>query len=290
MNEVAAVIDREGNPIYWSRGLGGSIEDSSALWHEVLWPRRDEILGMAHSHPGSGPPHPSHTDVTTFAAIEQALGRKLTWWICSSDCVAIFRWVGPGPYAYGRYDVKSTTWLYELRGRSEYEDWRERGTGQGFVGCGFIDEGTIELSPEESARFDAAIAQADSERPPHPKSIVAQRLTQGGYCVCPRGEARRQNDLAGTWPGGYLPDIGCARFGGVGCDEGRIPTPRCPDCDARAWRTETLRQQFPYGAEPNTVMLEADVEVETCTECGFQMTGAQGEEARDAAVRRYLKL
>ena len=48
----------------------GGIPCSYVLW-EVLWEnRKDPFLGFAHTHPGSGVPAPSHTDITTFAAVE----------------------------------------------------------------------------------------------------------------------------------------------------------------------------------------------------------------------------
>jgi len=87
MIEVGVVIDKNGVPIYWHLPpgrSGGSIPDSRQLW-DVIWEHRDRIMGFAHSHPGSGPTGPSQTDLTTFLAIEQALGKRLCWWISSSD-------------------------------------------------------------------------------------------------------------------------------------------------------------------------------------------------------------
>lgn len=72
---------------------GGSLPDDRSLW-DFIWENRDGISGIAHSHPGSGTPSPSHTDVTTFAAIEAALGKRLDWWIISSDSMVLVSWKG----------------------------------------------------------------------------------------------------------------------------------------------------------------------------------------------------
>ena len=64
----------------------GSIPDSRTLW-ENLWANRHLPLGFAHSHPGEGPPGPSNEDVTTFQAIEQALGKRMVWWIMSKTAM-----------------------------------------------------------------------------------------------------------------------------------------------------------------------------------------------------------
>ncbi len=98
MIEAGAVIDIEGKVIFWHLPpgrSGGSLPDSRTLW-EVNWHsfKEGRLLGFAHSHPGSGVPGPSYTDVTTFSAIEAALGTRLLWWITSSDHVVLSRWCG----------------------------------------------------------------------------------------------------------------------------------------------------------------------------------------------------
>lgn len=101
--ETAVVLDQAGRAIHWHRPSGAtatSLPDSRALW-EVLWAHRHELGGVAHTHPGAGPPVPSHEDLTTFAAIEAALGRRLRWWIVTADQVRCFRWTGPEPLTYG---------------------------------------------------------------------------------------------------------------------------------------------------------------------------------------------
>jgi hypothetical protein len=127
--EAGVAIDIEGKAFFWHLPFdrsGGALPDSHSLW-EVLWENRKRLGGFAHSHPGSGLPGPSYTDVTTFAAIEAALGRRLDWWICSSDGLALFRWKGPDRLGYeivsSSADATSfvPAWLTELRDLSNYE-------------------------------------------------------------------------------------------------------------------------------------------------------------------------
>jgi hypothetical protein len=130
--EAGAVIDMEGKAFHWhlpEGRSGGSLPDSQSLW-DVLWENRKRVYGFAHSHPGSGIPGPSLTDITTFAAIEAALGKRLNWWICTSDEFALFRWRGSERLDYIMVmhvspilgGTSSTpAWLDELRRLSNYE-------------------------------------------------------------------------------------------------------------------------------------------------------------------------
>ena len=122
MIEAGVVIDLEGKPLHWhlpAGRTGTSIPDSRELW-EVLWTNRDRIGGFAHTHPGQGVPGPSHEDVTTFSAVELALGRRLDWWIASADRVALVRWRGPGNYDYGTETLEADpSWVAELRSVSK---------------------------------------------------------------------------------------------------------------------------------------------------------------------------
>jgi hypothetical protein len=91
--EAGVVIDIHGEPLHWhlpaNRSMG-SLPDSRSLW-DVLWNAEmgGVLAGFAHSHPGDGPPHPSHEDLTTFQAIEDGLGRALKWWITSATGLAL---------------------------------------------------------------------------------------------------------------------------------------------------------------------------------------------------------
>ena len=126
MRELAVVVDQHHHPIYWHTPWGAtavSVPDSRVLW-EAMWDRRHDIAGVAHLHPGVGVPRPSLEDVTTFAACEAGLGRRLVWWIATADDVRGFSWAGPDPtidrLVYRSRHVpadEARAWLAELRVR-----------------------------------------------------------------------------------------------------------------------------------------------------------------------------
>ncbi len=123
MIEVALVFDEEGRALHWHLPpgcTGASIPDSRSLW-EVLWQHRHHLGGVAHTHPLSGPPEPSHIDLTTWSACERALGARLAWPIVTFTEEACFVWSGPGRLDYARRDVQplEAEDLDELRRRSE---------------------------------------------------------------------------------------------------------------------------------------------------------------------------
>ena len=124
MMEAGAVIGSGGDAIFWhapSGRRGGALPDSRELW-DVLWQNRAAIQGFAHSHPGSGVPGPSYEDVTTFAAVEAALGRRLVWWIVSSDRVSVVIWCGPDKLSYAGESVcREPSWVKKLRELSEIQ-------------------------------------------------------------------------------------------------------------------------------------------------------------------------
>ncbi len=119
MREVAAIINKEGNAVYWNCSFeSAAIQDSKSVW-QFIWENRDKISGAAHSHPGTGVPVPSNTDLTTFKAIDAALGLNLTWWIVSANKVVICR--GDLLNDYAAIEVPPTQlWLPELRKLSNY--------------------------------------------------------------------------------------------------------------------------------------------------------------------------
>lgn len=97
MIEVAMVFDKEGRPIFWpSTGTetSGSIPDDRSLW-DYIWENRERIGGVAHTHPWSGEAHPSHTDLTTYAAIEAGLGKRLCWPVVTMTEVRYFGYADP---------------------------------------------------------------------------------------------------------------------------------------------------------------------------------------------------
>lgn len=124
MIEAGVVVDKDEQPLFWHLPLGrsaGSLPDSRTLW-DVIWEafKADTLLGFAHSHPGSGVPGPSYSDVTTFAAIEAALGKRLTWWITSSDHVVEIHWDGPEKLSYrATIVIEAPSWGAELRRLSQ---------------------------------------------------------------------------------------------------------------------------------------------------------------------------
>ena len=115
-------------PVFWHLPpdrSAGYIPDSRKLWEEI-WDHRLEDLIFAHSHPGRGHyPGPSSTDVTTFAAIEAALGRRIGWFITNETHLVFCihddnDWV---TLAIDENDFGDKTWLQKLRDLS-YEDKR----------------------------------------------------------------------------------------------------------------------------------------------------------------------
>jgi len=117
--EAGVVVGLDGSALHWHLPADrstGALPDSPDLW-EVLWSRRQDVLGFAHSHPGRGRPGPSWTDLTTFAAIEAGLGRRLTWWITSADQLVELRWIGPGPHDYDEVPIEDArcAWVDDLR-------------------------------------------------------------------------------------------------------------------------------------------------------------------------------
>lgn len=122
----AGVVVVGTQPVYWHLPAGrttASLPDSRKLW-EVFWDLKWEaalgLLGFAHTHPGSGVPSPSWTDLTTFAAVESGLGRRLHWWIASSTHLIVLNWQGPDVHDYHTSIVaEEPVWLHPLRGHAE---------------------------------------------------------------------------------------------------------------------------------------------------------------------------
>lgn len=128
MIEAAVVIDVLDKPIYWHLPPGrgaAAIPDSSVLW-KVLWENRNHLKGVAHSHPGRGCPSPSGTDLTTFAAVESALGRRLDWWIASEDQIVLLRDSrGPSELTPNYWSMTvdpEPEWVNTLRTLSQYKE------------------------------------------------------------------------------------------------------------------------------------------------------------------------
>jgi hypothetical protein len=121
--EAGVLVDLDCEPIHWHLPEGrhtGALPDSRDLW-EKIWSHREQVLGFAHSHPGSGQPGPSYEDLTTFAAVESALGKRLVWWIASEDSFVELCWIGPGKLDYDEGPAMyEPEWMAELRNLSNY--------------------------------------------------------------------------------------------------------------------------------------------------------------------------
>jgi hypothetical protein len=123
MLETGAIIGNDG-VIYWHIPNNRSsvlLPDSQELW-EVLWFNRKTIQGFAHSHPGVGTPIPSYEDLTTFSAVELALGRRLKWWITSANQVSLTIWFGPGKLSYSSCNIIEPNWVPKLRQLSRIDE------------------------------------------------------------------------------------------------------------------------------------------------------------------------
>jgi len=104
--EVALVFDAEGKTLFWHEPQDSShgIEDSQDLW-DVLWENRHRLGGVAHTHPWDGEAAPSQTDLTTFAAVEKGLGKRLMWPVVTFTDVAYIAFHAPTG-VYVRYQQK----------------------------------------------------------------------------------------------------------------------------------------------------------------------------------------
>ncbi len=107
MIETALVFDKNGKTIHWHLPPGrnsGVIPDTRELW-EILWENRAILGGVAHTHPWDGPAWYSRTDVTTFRAIDNALGQNLLWPVVTFTEVGYFQWHSSfqNPLDYGRH-------------------------------------------------------------------------------------------------------------------------------------------------------------------------------------------
>lgn len=116
--ETGVLLGEYGEPLWWHMPQdrsAGHIGDDKQLWN-MFWDLRAYVTGFAHSHPGGGIQYPSGTDVTTFAAIEAGLGRRLDWWIITADSAALYRWDG---HNYVRVN-RDPPWVAVLRTKSNY--------------------------------------------------------------------------------------------------------------------------------------------------------------------------
>jgi len=122
MREAGVLLDLRGEPLFWhtpNDRSGGALPDSQDLW-DIIWANRDNLSGFAHSHP-SGFGSPSFTDITTFAAIESGLGRRLDWWIWADSVFIHTYWVGRDRLSYKSLPViMRPPWTAKLHELSLY--------------------------------------------------------------------------------------------------------------------------------------------------------------------------
>jgi hypothetical protein len=119
MREVGVIIGFDGKPLHWhSDGTSsGWIPDRRSLW-EAFWDNRISMMGFAHSHPGGGVPGPSYTDLITFAAAETGVGKRLFWYIVSSEHTVLVYYAGPGRLDYRVAQIPDPEWAGALRDAS----------------------------------------------------------------------------------------------------------------------------------------------------------------------------
>lgn len=121
MIEVALVFAKDGSTLLWHDPEGrssGYIPDSKELW-DFLVGNRDQIGGVAHTHPWEGSAWFSKTDVTTWSALERGLGVRWIWPVVTFSEVKNFVWVGPGKLDYGLSDFCPPVDVIGLRERSK---------------------------------------------------------------------------------------------------------------------------------------------------------------------------
>ncbi len=115
--EAGVVVGPEGRPLYWHMPKGASVvslPDSRDLW-DAIWEHRKILRGFAHTHPGFGKPSPSETDLTTFVAVEAALGRRLIWWILTQDKMIALEWSNQAQAYVEISEVGPEVWMGSLR-------------------------------------------------------------------------------------------------------------------------------------------------------------------------------
>jgi putative zinc finger/helix-turn-helix YgiT family protein len=65
---------------------------------------------------------------------------------------------------------------------------------------------------------------------------------------------------------------------------------QCPACGKESLGTRVEETSFVYGTGAAAVDLTCSVPVHKCADCAFEFTDDKAEDARDLAVRRYLKV
>jgi proteasome lid subunit RPN8/RPN11 len=123
----AGVVLCGATALYWHIPPGRSfvsLPEDYDLW-QIFWKNRDKVTAFAHTHPGSGRPEPSSEDLSTFKAIEDGLGKRLNWFILSSDTEIICFKVGDIYESFlleSKYNTPTENeWMSKLRELSNYK-------------------------------------------------------------------------------------------------------------------------------------------------------------------------
>ena len=130
MMEAGVLLGVDNKVLHWhtpNERSGGALPDSRDLW-DIIWENRAIVTGFAHTHPGSGIPGPSYTDITTFIAVEKGLGKHLNWLILSSDSQVLCLFdnevgepsKGIITVELGSSHTDKMTWMSRLRELSHY--------------------------------------------------------------------------------------------------------------------------------------------------------------------------
>lgn len=84
MREVCILLSADG-AILWADASTSPtrLPDSRTRW-EAIWEHRERLVAIAHSHP-MGPSAFSAEDESTMTALDDALGRRLTYYVTSPD-------------------------------------------------------------------------------------------------------------------------------------------------------------------------------------------------------------
>jgi len=115
--EAGVLLSVTEEPIYWhvpNNRSSSALPDSRELWNKI-WENKDKVLGFAHSHP-LGIICPSQEDITTFSAIEIAIGKRLLWPILTKEVITYWQWNGPAKFNYHQIYISFSNkkWIYML--------------------------------------------------------------------------------------------------------------------------------------------------------------------------------
>lgn len=126
--EAGVLLNTIEEPIYWHVPVDRSssfLPDSRELWNKI-WENKNEVLGFAHSHP-LGVIAPSKEDITTFSAIEIAIGKRLLWPILTKEVIIYWQWKGPDKFNYCQiyFRLSNKKWMHKLYNISYFHKFND---------------------------------------------------------------------------------------------------------------------------------------------------------------------